>query len=160
IRPSLGAIRTFPDLVVDFQGLMKSAALARISGAKERYGFAGEFAREKPASWLMNHRVRIDPATHVVDWNLQLARAVVPDVQMPQVDFTPFASHESRGFEGRIALIPGAGKTKKQWPVERFRELAVRLGRRTFAVWGPGERELAGAIGAEVAPPTGLRELA
>jgi heptosyltransferase-1 len=160
IRPSLRAIRTFPDLVVDFQGLMKSAALARLSGAKVRYGFAGEFVREKPASWLMNRRVRIDPATHVVDWNLQLARAVVPGVQMPQVDFTPFAVNEPRGFEGRIAVIPGAGKAKKQWPVERFRDLARRLGPRTLALWGPGERELADAIGAEVAPPTGLRELA
>src|SRR6266550_7516318 len=160
IRPSLRTIRTFPDVVVDFQGLMKSAVLARVSGAKERYGFAREFVREKPASWLMNHRVRIDPATHVVDWNLQLARAVVPDVPMPNVDFTPFATDQPRGFEGRIVLIPGAGKQKKQWPVERFRELAKRFGSTALAVWGPGERELADAIGAEVAPPTGLRQLA
>src|SRR5882672_9469628 len=59
------------DVVVDFQGLMKSALLAQFSGAKTRYGFAPEFIREKPASWLMNHRIPIDPATHVVEWNLQ-----------------------------------------------------------------------------------------
>src|SRR5439155_1964021 len=61
---------------IDFQGLLKSAILARISGARERFGFAREFIREKPAALLMNRRVAIDPSGHVVEWNLQLARAV------------------------------------------------------------------------------------
>jgi len=160
VRPSLKEIRNRHDLVIDFQGLMKSAFLARISGAPERYGFASEFVREKPAAWLMNRRVRIDPATHVVDWNLQLARAVQRDVKTPQVDFTPFAADEPRGFEGRAVLLPGAGKAHKQWPVERFRELAKRIGSKAITVWGPGERPLAEGIGAEVAPPTSFRELA
>src|SRR6185436_2603103 len=43
---------------------------------------------------------------------------------------------------------------------ERFRELAARIGPKALAVWGPGERELAERIGARVAPPTNLRELA
>jgi lipopolysaccharide heptosyltransferase I len=160
VRPELRAIRTFPDFAVDFQGLMKSAVLARISGAKERFGFATEFIREKPAAWLMNRRVRIDPATHVIDWNLQLARAVFPEVVQPNVDFAPYAADEPRGFAGRIVLIPGAGKPQKLWPVQCFRELAHRIGRRALAVWGPGEKEIAEATGAEVAPPTSLRELA
>src|SRR5262249_62269257 len=73
LRPEFRAIRTFPDIAVDFQGLMKSAVLARISGAKERFGFASEFVREKPAAWLMNRHARIDPATHVNEGKLPLA---------------------------------------------------------------------------------------
>jgi len=160
IPPSLREIRGHRDVVVDFQGLMKSAVLAWLSGAKERYGFASEFVREKPAAWLMNRRVRIDPATHVVEWNLQLARAVHPDVKMPRVYFTPFAAAEPRGFAGRVVLLPGAGKAQKQWPVERFRDLAKRIGAGAITVWGPGEQAAAVAIGAEMAPPTNLRELA
>lgn len=148
------------DVVVDFQGLLKSALLARASGAHERFGFAPEFIRERPAAWLMNHRVPIDPATHVVEWNLQLARAVDPAAQMPQVDFTPFAADQPRGFEGRIVLIPAAGRPEKEWPVDRFRPLADRLGTKALVVWGPAERSRAAAIGAELAPPTTLRELA
>ncbi len=159
IPPSLKEIRKGHEVVVDFQGLMKSALLARISGAKERYGFAREFIREKPAAWLMNRHVRIDPATHVVEWNLELARALEPHAQMPQVDFTPFVADHPR-YERRVVLIPAAGRPEKQWPVERFRELAARIGTRVLVVWGPGERSLAEAIGANVAPPTTLRELA
>jgi heptosyltransferase-1 len=148
------------DRVIDFQGLLKSALLARISGARDRYGFASAFIREKPAAWFINRPVSIDPSAHVVEWNLQLARAVEPRVTMPHVDFTPFPVEQPRGFAGRIVLIPAAGRPDKEWPTERFRDLAQRLGSKALLVWGPGERDKAEAIGAELAPATKLRELA
>ena len=153
-------VRGHHNVVVDFQGLIKSALLARISGAKERYGFARPFIREKPAAWFMNHHVPIDPSTHVIEWNLQLARGLESNLEMPRVDFTPFAASDPRGFERRIVLIPGAGKAEKHWPIERFRQLAAQIGSKALVVWGPGERPLAEAVGAEVAPPTNFRELA
>ena len=159
IAPSLKTLRGH-DRVVDFQGLIKSAVLARISGTSERFGFAREFIREKPAAWFMNRPVRINPASHVVEWNLQLARALAPDITMPQVDFSPFAADAPRGFEGRVVLLPFAGRPEKEWPIDRFRELAKRIGPRALVIWGPGERERAAEAGAELAPPTNLRELA
>src|SRR5438445_2245059 len=159
IAPSLKNLRGH-DVVVDFQGLIKSAVLARLSGARDRYGFARDFIREKPASWFINHHVAIDPARHVVEWNLQLARALAPDLTMPKVDFSRFAADGPRGFEGRIVLLPSAGRPEKEWPIEHFRELARRLGPKALVVWGPSERERAAATGAELAPPTNLRELA
>jgi heptosyltransferase-1 len=156
IREARNAARAH-DVAIDFQGLIKSALVAR-AGAKERYGFAAAFIKEKPAAWFINHPVTIDPSAHVVDWNLQLARALKPDLEMPRVDFAPFAHGE--GGKGRVILVPGAGRAEKLWPVERFRELAKRIGDRALVVWGPSERELAAQIGAELAPPTNLRELA
>ena len=146
------------EVAIDFQGLIKSALLARASGARERYGFAAEFIREKPAAWLVNRRVKIDPTKHVVEWNLQLARALDPTVQIPRVDFSVFASPTAT--QPRIILIPGAGRADKQWPVERFRQLARQIGDEALVVWGPGERSLAEGVQAEIAPPTNLRELA
>ena len=36
----------------------------------ERYGFSRDFIREKPAAWLVNRRVAIDPSKQRVDWML------------------------------------------------------------------------------------------
>ncbi len=146
------AVRGF-DVAIDFQGLVKSALLARASGASERVGFARPFIREKPAAWLMNRRVTIDPSRHVVEWNLQLAGVE----KAPEVDFSRFTIN-NQPRTTNIVLLPGAGRKEKQWP--HFRELAKRLGGRAVTAWGPGEEALAQATGARVAPRTNLRELA
>jgi len=64
------------DVAIDFQGLIKSALIARASGARERYGFAREAVREKPAAMFYNHKVSVDQTKHVVDWNRELAGSV------------------------------------------------------------------------------------
>jgi len=149
---------------IDFQGLIKSALIAWTSGAAERYGFARDLIREKPAAWFVNKHANVDRSKHVIEWNVELARTFAPAIaRVPEVDFTPFAadaSGELARFTNRIVLLPGAGRPGKQWPAERFAELAARVGSDALVVWGPGEESLARAIGAEVAPVTDFRELA
>lgn len=158
------ALRGGFDEAIDFQGLIKSALLMRLSGAPVRHGFAREAIREKQAAWFANRRVAVDTSRHVVDQNLELARAAMPSsavLRPPSAGWSSFAQNRDLGdFAGAVVLLPGAGKPSKLWPAERFRELAKRIGARALAVWGPGERALAEATGARVAPPTNLRELA
>jgi len=155
------------DTSIDFQGLIKSSLLGWRSGAIDCYGFARDVIREKPAAWFVNQPVAIDSSTHVVEWNVALARALAPAIAgVPEVDFSPFlGARASRslvakdgGFENRVILLPGAGRPEKQWP--RFAELARRIGDDALVAWGPGEEALASSIGAEVAPATNFRELA
>jgi heptosyltransferase-1 len=166
-RAAVDALRQLRgvDAAVDFQGLIKSAALGWVSGAKTRYGFDRDAIREKPALLFTNRKVRVDTTAHVIDQNLQLAYGV-RQPQLP-LSYAAAALHHWNhfpvpvpGYENSIVLLPGAGKPNKLWPVDRFRELAKRIGPRALAVWGPGERELADSIGARVAPATSLRELA
>ncbi len=148
---------------IDFQGLIKSAVIARVSGAKLRYSFDRDAIREKPALLFVNRPVGVDRTQHVVDWNIELARAVVPHAAVPTVDFSSFADDPGGRlgeYRGCVALLPGAGRPEKLWPVDRFRSVAQRLGSRAAVFWGPGEEDLARAIGGRVAPPTNLRELA
>lgn len=148
---------------VDFQGLIKSAVIARASGAALRYGFDREAIREKPALLFINRPVPVDRTQHVVDWNIELARAIAPHATPANVDFSPFAADPEGKLadtHGSIVLLPGAGRPEKLWPAERFREVARHFGDRVLVVWGPGEESLARAIGGRVAPATNLRELA
>lgn len=142
------------DVSIDFQGLMKSAALGWMAGAKTRIGFDRNAIREKPALLFTNRKVQVDTTKHVIEQNLQLAgvAAGTPrwDTFPEPMDVRP----------GRVVLLPGAGKPNKVWAVERFRELARQLGDDALVLWGPGEAERAQAIGARLAPPTNLRQLA
>ena len=150
------------DVAVDFQGLIKSALIARFSGAGERYGFDRDAIREKLAASFINRHVPVDQSRHVVEWNMQLASAVARrELAMPDVDFAKFANGASVSTaRGKIVVLPGAGKANKQWPPERFGEAIRRVGFPAIAVWGPNERDLAERTGLELAPPTDLRQLA
>jgi heptosyltransferase I len=148
---------------IDFQGLIKSGAIARASGAKLRYSFDRTAIREKPALLFLNRPVAVDRTQHVVDWNIELARAIAPHAPVPPVDFTSFAADPEgklADFRGSVVLLPGAGRAEKLWPADRFGQLAKVLGRRAAVLWGPGEEDLARAIRGRIAPPTNLRELA
>ncbi|MEA2488437.1 MAG: heptosyltransferase [Acidobacteriota bacterium] len=159
---ALRAIRR-ADASVDFQGLIKSAALGWLSGASTRYGFARAAIREKPALLFINRQIPVDPAKHVVEQNLQLAAGIagtLPPVHPEWDRFPADPEHKLAACRGAIVFLPGAGKPNKLWPIERFRQLAAALKRPVVTVWGPAERALAEAIGAPMAPPTNLRELA
>ena len=152
-KSALAAIRQMRgfDASLDFQGLIKSAVLPWAARVRERIGFDRQAIREKPALLFTNQQVAVDTSKHVVEQNLQLAGTV-------------WGEGNWNGFvrpmeaQGEIVLLPGAGKPNKIWP--HFRELAKQLGPRALVAWGPGEQVLAQAIGARMAPPTGLRELA
>ena len=62
-------------IAMDFQGLYKSGLMARLSGAKEVFGFDARFCRE-PGAAVFYDRVIVPDGTHVVDLNLSLARQV------------------------------------------------------------------------------------
>ena len=61
------------DLALDFQGLIKSAFLARLSGAGRRMGFCRERCREPAAAGFYTDTVPTSGDGHVIDLNLELA---------------------------------------------------------------------------------------
>jgi len=157
------SVRDFP-VAVDFQGLIKSALLTRASGAPERYGFAKEVVREKPAAWFYNHKIHVDRSKHVVDWNNELAAAVTGDLATGQGGnwsaYPRDPQNRLEKYANKIVILPGAGRMEKIWPFERFREVVKKYRDDAVVVWGPEENDLARAIGGSLAPETNLRELA
>jgi len=154
------------DTSIDFQGLVKSAMLGVFAGAKERIGFDKDAIREKPALVFTNRKVHVDTATHVIEQNLELAASLWSGGLQPAGEPRWAEAHRSTGWETYappgekhgVVILPGAGKANKLWPATRWREVAKRTD--AIVAWGPNERALAEQLGAPLAPPTNLRELA
>src|SRR5438128_3725561 len=60
------------DLALDFQGLIKSAMIARLSRARRIVGFAREALREPASRLLLHESVSIPKGLHVIRKNLSL----------------------------------------------------------------------------------------
>src|ERR1044072_255707 len=73
-RQQLRRLRASPfDVALDFQGLIKSATIARLSGAPRRYGFAREALRAPASRFLLSKPIRVPLRSHVIVKNLSLA---------------------------------------------------------------------------------------
>jgi heptosyltransferase-1 len=140
------------DVAIDLQGAMRSAVLARCSGAPVVYGATEP--RESPASLWYTRRA-IARGTHVIEQNLSLAEAVAgKKMSLPPVEFPhdPVAEQfigqglTQRGVREYAILNPGAGWGAKRWPAERYGRVAKALaadGVRSIFNYGPGEEGLA-----------------
>jgi lipopolysaccharide heptosyltransferase I len=159
-RQQLRRLRASPfDVALDFQGLLKSAMIARLSGAPRRYGFARAHLREPASRYLLTHTVRTPPRSHVIVKNLALAaEALKISVPVNPSEFEfPIATgpaHEleaeaaADGTNGRYAILnPGGGWPTKLWSAERFGQLADELWTHhrlaSLVTYGPGETALA-----------------
>lgn len=165
------------DVALDLQGLLKSAVLARLSGASRVVGFPADLLRERAARVFYTETAG-EVAPHVIDKNLSMLKAIgvrMPDVAFPLDDRHPYIAAEARSRLGiaegtRFALInPGAAWPNKRWPPVYFaevsRELAKRHDLRSLVLWGPGEEQIAHAVAAAsdntaaVSPPTTMADL-
>lgn len=161
------------DVALDLQGLMKSAVLARMSGARRVIGFSIWHLREKGARPFYSETGE-GSAAHVIQKNLALLDVLgVRDatVRFPLADVRSAALAAVRAAaQGPYVLInPGAAWPNKRWPAERFGEIAAFVrdvhGWPSFVLWGPGEEALAAAVvqasstAAQLAPPTTVPDL-
>ena len=140
------------DVAIDLQGAIRSAALARWSGAQVVYGVAEP--RESPAS-IWYTRQTVAHGAHVIEQNLSVAGAVAgTKFKVPCVEF-PHDPAAERLMDQRLAelgsgdfaiLNPGAGWGAKRWPAQRYGSVAKALaedGVGAVINYGPGEEDLA-----------------
>lgn len=142
------------DIAVDLQGAMRSAILARWSGAQVVWGAAEP--RESPAS-LWYSRSVVTCGAHVIEQNLSLVEAITHRrLKMPRPELPQDSKAENRVAEFlaepglcRFAILnPGAGWGAKRWPVERYGSVAKHLAANRVPCvinYGPGEEDLAHA---------------
>ncbi len=144
------------DAVVDLQGAMRSAVLARLSGTRVIYGAAEP--RESPATLWYSRKVTTQ-GRHVVEQNISLVQAVIgryyhdlplliTNVEVPRDSEADarIGQQLAQKETGEFAILnPGAGWGAKRWPAERYGEVARALseiGISPLVNYGPGEDEL------------------
>ncbi len=146
------------DLSLDFQGLLKSAMVARLARIPRRIGFCRAALREPAASFMMNELVEVDDRQHIIRKHLQLvAHLGVPfparyefPIALDAADHA-FAAAQLEWAQGACAILnPGGGWPTKLWSPAGFGEIADRLwqeyGIHSFITCGPGEEALADEV--------------
>ena len=152
------------DAAIDFQGLFKSALLARASGATRVLGFSIWHLRERGARAFYTETSEPDgrtpeppnPEPHIIRKNLRLAARLAPSIDPDGPLEFPLSVPASAAVDDLrrtlggapyAVLNPGAAWPNKRWPAERFGEVAAflraRHGMRSVMAWGPGEKMLA-----------------
>lgn len=115
------------DLAVDLQGLIKSASLARVTGARRRAGFETASLREPFAARFYTEQVGVTGA-HVVDQNLSAVRRLIGEVdggvEFPLPEGSPSTALPTGDF---VLATPVAGWGSKQWPARHYARLAGLL---------------------------------
>jgi heptosyltransferase-1 len=114
------------DFAVDFQGLIKSAVVARLARPQRIFGFAREEVRERPAALLYTDQIS-SAAVHRVDRALDLAVGAGAGV-LTRDSALPAGEPEGILPDSPFVLAsPFAGWASKQWPIEYFDKLGAML---------------------------------
>jgi lipopolysaccharide heptosyltransferase I len=168
------------DVVLDAQGLLKSALLSRLAGAPV-HGFDASSARESIAAWFYQKSAKIKGGIHVIEKNRSLvAQIFAVDISRPAdfglEKFRQLQMHTGLSNKNNyatvqpyIVLLHGTTWNSKYWPESSWAEL-IRLlaqqGWNCLLPWGnEAERQrahrmqVAGGSCAQVLPEMSLTEL-
>jgi lipopolysaccharide heptosyltransferase I len=153
LRPNLGSFRRelrteSYDLIVDLQGLMKSAFICRMARRTPGAKILGPSFQREGARLLYTAVVgEQDKNRHAVEENLDVLRWLNKPAE--PVEFpVHFPAAEIQGMEKRpvVVLAPCSRHAAKNWPTERFIETGRQLDGQLVLVGAPDDMEACKAI--------------
>ena len=133
------------DLVIDLQGLIKSALITRMIPANKTFGFDKYSAREGLAANFYKQTFNYDYDKNIVERNIALISfalkiSIIEENIQKKIPFL-FSSRTNffrtlSSFKKNILLIPGASFESKCYPVEKFAEVATEIDANFLIIWG------------------------
>jgi len=130
---------THYDLLIDFQGLLKSSVFIALCHAKRKAGFGKGMEHSECSHLFLNERVPpVDMDIHAIERELLLLKAlsIPPGKEIYQMPITPADKKEAKiiltganidPLRPLIAINPMTTWQTKHWYKEGFAELADRL---------------------------------
>ncbi len=133
------------DLVIDAQGLIKSALVARIIPSDKTFGFDKNSLRESFATWFYTNTCQINYDENIIKRNAAvIANALEISISDDDIlNKQPFLFSSSQlsanvisDSKANIALIPGASFKSKIYPVAQYAQIAQELDANFIVLWG------------------------
>ncbi|WP_027159012.1 lipopolysaccharide heptosyltransferase I [Methylobacter luteus] len=148
------------DLVIDAQGLIKSAVTARLLG-KRIAGFDADSIREKAASWLYDVKVACAYDGNTIDRNAAvlsepLGIRIGREQILAKKPFL-FFSHEDQSIYNylrqdrlNIVLVIGSTWESRNYPADKFVKIAEAMRQNCLVIWGSEqEKHIADSMAAQ-----------
>ena len=148
------------DAVVDTQGLLKSALIARLARGT-RHGMDGASAREPLAARLYHRRHAVPRELHAVERNRRLTAAALGICVPAEVDYglraRPGTAQTGTMPAAYSVLLTMTSRADKLWPESRWIELGRALALPAVLPWGSAEeraraQRIAAGIGRALVP--------
>ncbi len=133
------------DLVIDAQGLIKSAITSKLLG-KKVVGFSNNSIREGVASYFYQQKVEIAYEANAIERNIKvLCEPLKIDVTKKDIlNKEPFLYYKSTPklpIENYIVFVVGASLKNKIYPKELFLEIAKSLNKTILVIWANEEEK-------------------
>ena len=139
------------DIVIDMQGLLKSALISRIIPSKVTIGFDKNSIRESIASIFYNKKFEYSYSENIIERNFELIKFAL-EITINKMDIShkiPYlftnkkydVSNISR-IKKNIILIPGASHISKRYSPEKYSKLTELLDANYLIIWGNREEKI------------------
>jgi len=139
------------DVVIDMQGLIKSAIISRLISSPITLGFDKSSAREIVASFFYNKNFKYDYAENIVERNLKLIGfALGINVSKQEIqNKLPFlyssqkySTNKLSNIKKNILLIPGASQKAKCYPINSLAKLTTLIDANFLIIWGNSKEKI------------------
>jgi len=133
------------DIVIDTQGLIKSAIVSRAIPSSQTFGFDKNSLRESFAAWFYTDTFKIGYDENIIMRNIGLISSAL-DITISHDEILNkklFLFSNSKilpsvisNNKPNIALIPGASFKSKIYPVEQYAQISQELNANFIVLWG------------------------
>jgi heptosyltransferase-1 len=139
------------DVVIDAQGLIKSAIVSRVIPSNKTFGFDKNSLRESFAAKFYTDTCSIDYSENIIKRNTFVISSAL-DFAISHTNIlgkklflysnSKSVSIPTEGHKSNVAFVPGASFKSKIYPVEKYIKLANELDANIIILWGNEEEKL------------------
>jgi len=134
------------DILIDYQGLLKSAIVSRLIKAKKRVGYSKKSCREPLASFFYNSSYEIPYKKNVyIRYTELTSKALDIEISNKSIENRKqylFVENPPVVSDPKIGIFVGASKKEKMYSIDRYVELINKLDQSFLLIHGSKSEEI------------------